>query len=80
VGNVTPKIELPLQSVVTREIKLLGSCASSNEYPTCIEMMARGAIQVEPLISALAPLEEGPGWFHRLYAGEAGLMKVMLQP
>ena len=59
VGNVSPKIELPLQSVVSRQIRLQGSCASNGEYPACIEMMSRGAIQVDTLISAVAPLEEG---------------------
>ena len=80
VGNVAPKIELPLQAVVTRQLRLFGSCASSGEYPTCIDLLARGAIRVEPLISAIAPLAEGPAWFERLYAREPGLMKVILQP
>lgn len=80
VGNITPKIELPLQSVVTREVKLIGSCISSGEYPVCIGLLARGAIRVDPLISAVVPLEEGPAWFRRLYAKEPNLMKVVLQP
>ena len=80
VGNVTPDIDLPLQSVVTRQIRLQGSCASNGEYPACIELMARGAIRVDPLISAIAPLEEGAAWFDRLYRHEAGLMKVILRP
>jgi len=80
VGNVTPNIDLPLQSVVTRQIRLSGSCASSGEYPTCIDLLARGALRVDPLISAVAPLVEGPAWFERLYAREPGLMKVILQP
>lgn len=80
VGNITPKVELPLQSVVTREIRLLGSCASSNDYPRCIELIASGAIRVEPLVSAKAPLADGPGWFERLYAAEPGVLKVILQP
>ena len=80
VGNVSPKIELPLQSVVSRQIRLQGSCASNGEYPACIEMMSRGAITVDTLISAVAPLEEGASWFDRLYRHEAGLMKVILQP
>ena len=80
VGNITPKIELPLQSVVTRQITLHGSCASSGEYPVCIDLMARGAIRVAPLISATAPLADGPGWFQRLYRREPNLMKVVLQP
>lgn len=80
VGNLTPEVKLPLQAVVTREITLYGSCASSGEYPACLEMIARGAIQVEPLISAVAPLDEAPAWFDRLYQGEDGLMKVILKP
>ena len=43
-------------------------------------MLARGEIDVEAMISATAPLAEGPEWFRRLYEGKEGLMKVMLQP
>lgn len=80
VGNIAPTIDLGLQSVVTRQIRLQGSCASSGEYPACISLMSRGAIQVEPLISAVAPLEDGAAWFQRLYNHEPGLLKVVLQP
>ncbi len=80
VGNLAPKVELPLQSVVTREISLFGTCASAGEYPNCIELMINGAIQVDPLISAKAPIDEGPEWFDRLYKREPSLMKVILQP
>jgi L-iditol 2-dehydrogenase len=80
VGNITPNIEIPLQSVVSRQIRLQGSCASNGEYPACIDLLARGAIQVDPIISALAPLEEGAAWFEKLYAPNSNLMKVVLQP
>jgi threonine dehydrogenase-like Zn-dependent dehydrogenase len=80
VGNVAPTIELGLQSVVTRQIRVQGSCASSGEYPACISLMARGAIRVEPLLSAVAPLEEGASWFERLYRRDPGLLKVVLEP
>jgi L-iditol 2-dehydrogenase len=80
VGNVKPTIELPLQSVVSRQIRLQGSCASNGEYPAAMELMATGKIQVEPLISARAPLSEGPDWFGRLYRREPNLMKVILKP
>jgi L-iditol 2-dehydrogenase len=80
VGNVSPTIELPLQSVVSRQIRVQGSCASSGEYPVCIDLMSRGTIQVDALISAVAPLEEGAAWFDRLYRHEPGLMKVVLRP
>ena len=80
VGNLSPSVDIPLQAVVSRQLKLQGSCASNGEYGECIELMASQAIKVAPLISKLAPLEEGQSWFDRLYAGEDGLMKVMLQP
>jgi L-iditol 2-dehydrogenase len=80
VGNVSPEITLPLQLVVTRQIRLQGSCASAGEYPRAIELMAKGSMRVKPLISAIAPLEEGPQWFERLYAREPNLMKVVLKP
>ena len=80
VGNISPEVTLPLQKVVTRQIRLQGSCASSGEYPRAIELLTSGAIQVAPLITAIAPLEEGPRWFERLYARERNLMKVILTP
>jgi L-iditol 2-dehydrogenase len=80
VGNLAAAIDFPLQSVVTREIRLFGSCASSGEYPACIELLERGAIQVDPLITARATLDEGAAWFDRLYCGEPGAMKVILEP
>ena len=80
VGNISPEVAIPLQVVVSRQIRLQGSCASSGEYPRAIELMAKGAINVKPLISAIAPLEDGPRWFERLYAHEPNLMKVVLVP
>ena len=80
IGNIAPKIELPLQAVVTRQIRLQGSCASSGEYPACIELLSSGAIRVDTMISARTPLEEAPSWFDRLYRHEPNLMKVIVQP
>jgi L-iditol 2-dehydrogenase len=80
IGNLTAEVPLPLQAVVTREITLFGSCASSGEYPACLDLIARGSVEVEPLISAKARLDEASEWFHRLYRGEEGAMKVMITP
>lgn len=80
IGNLAKNIDLPLQYIVTRQIKLIGSCASSGEYPECIELLASGAIKVEPMISAKAPLEQAADWFQRLYNHEPNIFKVILQP
>lgn len=80
VGNLSPDVNLPLQSVVTRELTLYGSCSSQGEYPACLDLIARGAVNVDVLTSAVAPLSDGAAWFARLYQGEPGLMKVILTP
>lgn len=80
VGNISPAVTIPLQKVVTRQIRLQGSCASAGEYSRAIELVSDGQIKVKPLISAVAPLEEGASWFERLYAREPNLMKVVLAP
>jgi L-iditol 2-dehydrogenase len=80
IGNIAATVSIPLQKVVTRQIRLQGSCASAGEYPEAIELISSGKIQVEPLISAVAPLAEGQMWFDRLHAREPGLMKVVLDP
>lgn len=80
IGNLAPEVPLPLQAVVTRELTLFGSCASKGEYPAAIELLASGAVDVAPLISAIAPLDEGQSWFDRLHRADEGLMKVILTP
>ncbi len=80
IGNIAPTVEIPLQVVVSRQIRLQGTAASAGEYPECIEMLAHGKVNLKPLISMVAPLDEGAQWFDRLHAREANLMKVILTP
>lgn len=80
IGNVTANVNLPLQKVVTRQIRLQGSCASAGEYPEAIRLLETGRIQVKPLITAVAPLEDGARWFQRLHDREPNLMKIILMP
>jgi (R,R)-butanediol dehydrogenase/meso-butanediol dehydrogenase/diacetyl reductase/L-iditol 2-dehydrogenase len=80
IGNMSPRIELPLQSVVSRQISLLGSCAIAGEYPIVLDLMARKKFDAESLISKKAPLSEGQIWFDKLYRREDNLLKVVLIP
>ena len=80
IGNITPQVAIPLQVVVSRQLRLQGTAASAGEYPQAIDLISRGIIHVKPLITAVAPLEEGPRWFDRLYAHEPNLMKIVLSP
>ncbi len=80
IGNLKAEVNFPLQAVVTRELSVFGSCASAGEYGDAVEAVASGAINVKPLISAVAPLSEGGEWFHKLHDAGAGMMKVVLTP
>lgn len=80
VGNLQPNVPFPLQEVVTRQITLRGSCSCAGEYPEAIERILDGSIQVEPLLSMVAPLSEGAEWFHKATQPGNGLLKVVLKP
>jgi L-iditol 2-dehydrogenase len=80
VGSLSPTVEVPLQAVVTRQLRLQGSYAIAGEYPAALSMIERGVVNVDSMRSAVAPLSEGAAWFDRLYRRERGLMKVILKP
>jgi L-iditol 2-dehydrogenase len=80
IGNLSPRVEMPLQAIVTRQLRVQGSCAINGEYSEILELISSGALNVNIILSAEAPLEEGPQWFSRLYNKEKGLMKVVLTP
>lgn len=80
VGNLSPNINLPLQAVVTQQLRLQGSCAIAGEYPAVLDMIENGRINVDKILSATAPLSEGAEWFKRIYDKEPGLIKVVLNP
>src|ERR1700733_5019819 len=80
IGNITPQVNLPLQKVVSRQIRLQGSCASCGEYPQAMELISNGKIRVTPLITAVAPLSDGARWFERLHSREPNLMKIVIDP
>ena len=80
VGNLAPTVEMPLQAVVTQELRLQGSCSINGEYEAALALISSGRINVEAILSAEVPLEEGASWFKRLYDREKGLIKVVLKP
>lgn len=80
IGNLSGEINFPLQSVVTRQIRVQGSCAINGEYPVVLNMIEKGRVDVKSLLSAYAPLSEGAEWFQKLYDKKPGLNKVVLKP
>jgi len=80
VGNLEKAAEFNLQELVARELTFTGSYASSGEFRDCIDLVASGKINVEPLISDVLPLKDGPGAFERLLKAKEDLLKIVLEP
>ncbi len=80
VGNLAPMVEVPLQAIVTQQLRLQGSCSINGEYEASLDLIASGRIDVLAILSAEVPLTEGANWFKRLYDKEKGLIKVVLKP
>jgi L-iditol 2-dehydrogenase len=80
IGNLAPTVQVPLQEIVLGELTLRGTTNASTEWDACLQMLSSGAVNVDALISVVAPLAEGVEWFDRLRRAEPGLMKVILRP
>ena len=80
VGNLSQTIDFPLQKVVTSEINVQGCCAICGEYEIVLDMIADGSLNVNDMLSVVAPLSEGAEWFRKLYHKEVLLNKVILKP
>ncbi len=80
VGNLEPRAEFNPQELVARELTFTGSYASSGEFSDCIDLVASGKIDVDPLISDVLPLSEGAAAFDRLLKAEENLLKIVLEP
>jgi L-iditol 2-dehydrogenase len=80
IGNSSPKVDIPLQKVVTGELKLFGSCAIRGEYELILGLMKDGRLNVGDQILAVEPLADGAEWFRKLYNKETAPGKVILVP
>jgi 2-desacetyl-2-hydroxyethyl bacteriochlorophyllide A dehydrogenase len=80
IGNTSQVVEIPLQKVVTKELKIQGSCAIRGEYEVILKLLEDKKLNVEDQISAVAPLSEGALWFRKLYYKEGDPGKVILVP
>jgi L-iditol 2-dehydrogenase len=81
VGYASPEpYGFSLQTIIDRELTLIGVRGSPNVYAQTIDLMARGAIRAEPLISARFPLQEYEAAFALAEAGQADVLKVLVKP
>jgi L-iditol 2-dehydrogenase len=81
IGNSHPMVEVPMQEVVTREIRLQGTYTfDDREFEQAADAIASGAIDVKPLIERVAPLDDAVELFRALGDGSLDVVKVILKP
>ncbi len=62
--------------LVVNEVTVVGS--RCGRFPPALDLLARNAVQVEPLISAQFPLDRAPAALR--HASRPGILKVLLRP
>ena len=80
VGNSDRTVALPLQDVVSREIRVEGSYGFTTEFEEAIALMAVGRLDPTPLVERAAPLADGERLFQDLASGRLEALKVVLEP
>lgn len=80
VGNISNTVEFPLQDVVSKEIKLIGSYAFYSELSECLRLMQQNKIDVTPLLSKVIKLEDASYWFKYLASSDSEIIKVIIKP
>ena len=79
-GNSVDKIEISMQTVVTRSLRLLGAYGMTTaELERSIDLLASGKIPAELIIGRHATLEEGPVLFEELLESQSTI-KCLIVP
>lgn len=68
---------LPINAIITREVRLLGSFRFHAEFAEAVDLLGSGMIDVKPLITAALPLEEAVMAF-QLANQRDGALKVQI--
>lgn len=79
IGLYGKPVAVDLDTLVLKEIRLLGSFSSTpTAWPIALDLMARGAVQTEPLVTSRRPLAEWAGAFEAARSKAEG--KILLTP
>ena len=80
-GIITAKQgELPFYDLYFKELALINArVAKSEDYPNSIELVQRGAIRLEPLVSHVMPLDELNAAISMLGSDNGQRMKIILE-
>jgi len=78
VGMGAAEVKLPLINALVREVDVRGIFRYANCYPTALEMVASGRVNVKPLVTHRYTLEQTLDAFETAKTGAGGAIKVMI--
>lgn len=79
IGNSAKMININMQEIVTRELKVFGSFLYTyEEFRDIVDLLNQGKLDVEPIISLVEPMEKGVELFKKLAEDPGSLIKVIL--
>lgn len=71
-------MNVPISDILLREVDVRGVFRYVNDYPTALEMVASGKIDVKPLITHNYKMEDTMKAFHTSRTGEGNAIKVLI--
>jgi (R,R)-butanediol dehydrogenase/meso-butanediol dehydrogenase/diacetyl reductase len=80
VGIFHAKLDLDPNTVVERELSLIGCSAFADELPEAIALLPKLADDLRRLIDREIRLEDVPAAYQRLIRGEATGLKTIVRP
>jgi threonine dehydrogenase-like Zn-dependent dehydrogenase len=70
---------LPFYQLYFKQLTIVNSRAARTEdFPAVIDLVARGSVKLQPLVSQVVSLWELPKAIHMLESGNEGRMKIIL--
>ena len=81
-GIYSAKLEMDFNNIVGPEITVIGSVAASpGDMKAAVDLMARGKIDVKPLISEIVPLSRAiDDGFNRMLEPNKEVFRIVIQP
>ncbi len=79
IGNAAPTVEMSMKEVVLRELEIRGTYAYTHQvFGEALDFIARHPVQLDALITRVAPLEEGAAAFRELIENTGDRIKTIL--
>lgn len=79
IGNSAKMININMQEIVTRELKVVGTFLYTlEEFKSVVDLLNQGKLNVEPMISLTEPMQNGVEYFKKLAKDPGSLIKVIL--